>query len=79
MHQKTAQVELPLETRGEAPHGQRSGEARTAMKGDGGSGTAALMERGVDSSTLKDRGLRRNRNIPHRRMPNGTSGGVAGE
>jgi hypothetical protein len=69
MHQKTAQVELPLEARGEAPRGQRSGEAWTARKGSAGSGTAALMERVVDS----------NLNIPNRRMPNGTSGGVAGE
>jgi RNA-directed DNA polymerase len=53
MHQKTAQVELPPEARGEAPHGQRSGEARTAMNGNGGSGTAALMERVVDSRNLK--------------------------
>jgi group II intron reverse transcriptase/maturase len=53
MHQKTAQVELPLEARGEALHGQRSGEARTAIQGKGGSGTAALMERVVDSRNLK--------------------------
>jgi hypothetical protein len=52
-HQKTAQAELPLEARGEALHGQRSGEARTAIQGKGGSGTAALMERVVDSRNLK--------------------------
>ncbi len=52
-HQKAAQAELPLEARGEAPHGQRSGEARTATSGNGGSGTAALMERVVDSCNVK--------------------------
>jgi len=52
-HQKTAQAELPLEARGEAPHGQRSGEAWTATNGNGGSGTAALMERVVDSRNVK--------------------------
>ena len=52
-HQKTAQAELPLEVRGEAPHGQRSGEAQTATNGNGSSGTAALMERVVDSRNVK--------------------------
>lgn len=52
-HQKTAQAELPLETRGEAHLGQRSGEARMATNGNGGSGTTALMERVVDSRNVK--------------------------
>ena len=53
-HQKTAQqAKLPLEARGESPHGQRSGEARPAIQGDGGSGTAALMERVVDNRNVK--------------------------
>lgn len=52
-HQKTAQAELPLEERGEAPHGQRSGEAWTATNGNGSSGAATLMERVVDSRNLK--------------------------
>ena len=52
-HQKTAQAELPLEARGEAPHGQRSGEAKTATNGKGSSGTAALMEQVVESRNLK--------------------------
>lgn len=52
-HQKTAQMELPLEARGEAPHGQRSGEARTATNGNGSPGMAALMERVVDSRNVK--------------------------
>ena len=54
MHQKTAQqAELPLEARGEAPRGQRSGEARTAMNGNGGSGTAAFMEKVVDDRNVE--------------------------
>jgi group II intron reverse transcriptase/maturase len=52
-HQKTAQAELPLEARGEAPRGQRSGEAWTAKKGSAGSGTATLMEKVVDSRNLE--------------------------
>ena len=53
-HQKPAQqAELPLEARGETPHGQRSGAARPAMQGDGGSGTTALMERVVDNRNVK--------------------------
>lgn len=51
-YQKTAQAELPLEARGEAPHVQRSGEAQTATNGKGSSGTAALMEKVVDSRNL---------------------------
>lgn len=43
----TRQLELPLEARGEAPRGQRSGEARTARNGDGGSGDDHLMEQVV--------------------------------
>jgi group II intron reverse transcriptase/maturase len=53
MHQKTEQAELALEARGETPHGQRRGEARTAAHGNGGSGTAALMERVADGRNLK--------------------------
>ncbi|HEX9508418.1 MAG TPA: hypothetical protein VF947_08415, partial [Myxococcales bacterium] len=52
-HQKTAQAELPLEARGEAPFGQRSGEARTATNGNGYSGTIALMERVVERGNVK--------------------------
>jgi group II intron reverse transcriptase/maturase len=52
-HQKTAQAELPLKARGEAPQGQRSGEAPTATSGEGGSGTAALMERVVERGNAK--------------------------
>src|SRR5713226_3366648 len=52
-HQKTSQAELPLEARGEAPFGQRSGEARTATNGNGYSGTIALMERVVERGNVK--------------------------
>ena len=51
--QKTAQAELPLESRGEAPRVQRSGEARPAASGDERSGTAALMERVVERGNVK--------------------------
>jgi RNA-directed DNA polymerase len=51
--QKTAQAELPLERRGEAPRVQRSGEAGPAASGDERSGTAALMERVVERSNVK--------------------------
>lgn len=50
--QKTRQLELPLEARGEAPQGQRSGEARTATSGHGGSGTDRLMERVVERGNV---------------------------
>jgi RNA-directed DNA polymerase len=52
-HQKTAQAELALEARGETPHGQRSGEAKTAMNGNGSSGTATLMERVAERRNLE--------------------------
>jgi group II intron reverse transcriptase/maturase len=50
MRQKTSeQLELALETRGEAPHGQRSGEAPKTSRGDGGSGgDHRLMEQVVE-------------------------------
>lgn len=49
MRQKSEQLELALESRGEAPHGQRSGEAPTTSRGDDGSGgDHALMERVVE-------------------------------
>ena len=48
----TRQLELPLEARGEAPEGQRSGEARTAMNGHGGSGDDRLMEQVVERGNV---------------------------
>jgi RNA-directed DNA polymerase len=46
------QLEHPLEARGEAPQGQRSGEARTATSGHGGSGLDRLMERVAERDTV---------------------------
>jgi RNA-directed DNA polymerase len=49
----STQVELPLEAGGAAPQGQRSGEARTATSGHGGSGTDRLMERAVERGNVQ--------------------------
>lgn len=44
MRQKTVeQMELALESRGESPHGQRSGETPTTSRGDGHSGNDHLL------------------------------------
>jgi len=51
--QKTAQAELSLEGRGEAPSRQRSGEAGPATNGNERSGTDHLMERVVERSNVK--------------------------
>jgi RNA-directed DNA polymerase len=51
--QKSAQAELTLEARGEAPFGQRSGEARTAGHGTGRPGNDHLMERVVERGNVK--------------------------
>lgn len=49
MRQKSEQLELALEARGEAPHGQRSGEASTTSHGNERSGAdPRLMERVVE-------------------------------
>jgi hypothetical protein len=52
--QKSGQLELPLEGRGEAPRAERSGEASTATHGNGRSGTdeARLMERVVERGNV---------------------------
>jgi hypothetical protein len=47
MHQKSRQLELALEDRGEAPRVQRSGEAGRAAHGPRSSGEHDLMERVV--------------------------------
>ncbi|WP_143827880.1 hypothetical protein [Anaeromyxobacter sp. Fw109-5] len=52
-HQKARQLALPLETRGEAPRCQRSGEARSAVDGDGRPGTDRLMEEVVQRGNAK--------------------------
>jgi group II intron reverse transcriptase/maturase len=51
--QKTAQAVLPLMDRGEAPTGQRSGEANTAASGDERSGSDHLMEQVVERDNVK--------------------------
>ena len=66
MRQKTRQLELPLEARGEAPQGQRSGEARTARSGHGSSGTDRLMEQVVERGnvTAAVKRVRQNKGSP---------------
>ncbi|MFL5456535.1 MAG: hypothetical protein ACJ78X_09055, partial [Myxococcales bacterium] len=51
--QKSAQAELPLKSRGEAPTVQRSGEAPKAAQGDERSGTGHLMEMVVEAGNAK--------------------------
>ena len=53
MRQKSRQLELPLECRGEAPMGQRSGEASTAANGNESPGTDHLMEEVVERGNAK--------------------------
>src|SRR5512142_1982783 len=51
--QKTGQLVLPLESRGEAPRCQRSGEASTAASGNERPGTDCLMEEVVQRGNAK--------------------------
>jgi RNA-directed DNA polymerase len=51
--QKTRQLVLPLEDRGEAPNAQRSGEASTAATGNERPGTDRLMEEVVQRGNAK--------------------------
>jgi len=51
--QKTEQLVLPLYRRGEAPKGQRSGEASTAASGNDRPGTDRLMEEVVQRGNAK--------------------------
>jgi group II intron reverse transcriptase/maturase len=53
MRQKTGQLVLPLESRGEAPRVQRSGEASTAASGNERPGTDRLMEEVVQRGNAK--------------------------
>jgi RNA-directed DNA polymerase len=48
MRQKSMQMELLLEGRGNAPRVERSGEARPAVQGDERSGINDLMERVIE-------------------------------
>ena len=51
--QKTRQLVLPLDSRGEAPRSQRSGEASTAANGNERPGTDRLMEEVVERGNAK--------------------------
>ena len=51
--QKSRQLELPLECRGEASNVQRSGEATTAANGDERSGNDHLMQMVVERSNVR--------------------------
>jgi len=51
--QMTKQLELPFESRGEAPRAERSGEARPAARGTERSGTDHLMEEVVERGNAK--------------------------
>lgn len=53
MRQKTRQLVLPLDSRGEAPRSQRSGEASTAANGNERPGTDRLMEEVVQRGNAK--------------------------
>ncbi len=53
MRQKTRQLVLPLDSRGEAPRSQRSGEASTAASGNERPGTDRLMEEVVQRGNAK--------------------------
>jgi group II intron reverse transcriptase/maturase len=65
--QKSGQLELALESRGEAPHGQRSGEISTVANGNGRSGSdhhlmEAVVERANAIAALKR--VKQNRGSP---------------
>ncbi len=66
MRQKSRQLELPFDSRGEAPRGGRSGEASTAANGNGRSGTDHLMEEVVGRDNLKAalKRVRKNKGSP---------------
>ena len=64
--QMTEQLELPLESRCEAPRVERSGESGPARNGTERSGTAALMERVVWRGNVKAalKRVRKNKGSP---------------
>ncbi len=69
MRQKTMQMELPLEDRGEAPKVRRSGEARPAAQGNersGNDGLVELMEQVVERGNLQAalKRVRKNKGSP---------------
>lgn len=66
MHQKTRQLELALEGRGEAPRVQRSGEAGRAARGEERSGSHDLMDQVVARENAMEalKRVRRNKGSP---------------
>jgi RNA-directed DNA polymerase len=66
MHQKSRQLELALEGRGEAPRGERSGEAGRAAQGEERSGSHDLMERVVarENAVAALKRVRQNKGSP---------------
>ncbi len=66
MAQKSRQLELPLEGRGEAPRAKRSGQASLAVSGAESPGTSLLMEEALSRSNLKRawKRVKRNRGSP---------------
>lgn len=66
MRQKTRQLVLPLDGRGEAPRCERSGEASTAASGNERPGTDRLMEEVVQRGNAKAalKRVRRNKGSP---------------
>lgn len=64
--QKSRQLELPLESRGEAPRVERSEEAPTATQGDERSGTSGLMELVCERQNLQAalKRVRKNKGSP---------------
>lgn len=53
MAQKSRQLELPFEGRGEAPRVERSGQAVTATAGEAGPGAGLLLEKVLERQNLK--------------------------
>ena len=65
-HQKSRQLELPLEARGETVREERSGESSTAARGDERSGSGHLMELVVEKDNAKAalKRVKKNRGSP---------------
>jgi group II intron reverse transcriptase/maturase len=66
MAQKSGQLELPLEGRGEAPRARRSGQAPSARTGNERPGTGSLMEEALSRPNLMRalKRVRKNRGSP---------------
>jgi RNA-directed DNA polymerase len=66
VHQKAASAELPLEDRGEAPKGKRSGATSPATNGNGRSGADRLMEEVVERANVRTalKRVRQNKGSP---------------